>query len=70
MSIPVRVFGDASSVIEKVRELRASGLVQGVHFDFAYNRATWTTDEGVTPRHTVFTFYVDKYATFYALKWI
>ena len=30
-----------NDVLDIVRELRASGLIQGVHFDFAYNQSRW-----------------------------
>lgn len=61
----------ATEVMELVRELRQQGLVQGHDFDFAFNQAQYNTDghEAVIPRHTVFTFYVEKYATFFALKY-
>jgi len=69
MTVEVKALGDANSTMEKVRELRQANLVQGIDFDFAYNRASWTTEDGVTPKHAVFKFYTEKYATFYILKW-
>jgi hypothetical protein len=60
-----------NDVMELVRELRAQGLVQGKDFDFAYNQTKWDnfSYEAVVPQHTVFTFYVDKHATMFILKY-
>jgi hypothetical protein len=57
--------------MEIVRELRQAGLVQGKDFDFYYHQAKWdnTSYEAVTNRHTDFTFYTEKYATLFALKY-
>lgn len=54
-----------------VRELRAQGLVQGTDFDFAYRPGEYDTYSGdaVHNRHTVFTFYKEKYATLFTLKY-
>jgi hypothetical protein len=61
-----------AEVMEIVRELRASGAVQGEHFDFKYC-PTVMSDNGweiTEPEHTVFTFHGDtKYATFFILKY-
>ena len=61
----------ADDVMNIVRSLRDQGLTQGVDFDFAYRQATFDpiTGHSVTDRHTVFTFYTEKYATLFALKW-
>ena len=59
-------------VMEIVRQLRASGVVQGKHFDFAYHQSKWDAMIGEIPNHTVFTFYTEKYAkyaTLIALKY-
>lgn len=55
-----------------VDEMRKAGMIQGKDFDFAYHNASYNNDghEAVTPRHTVFTFYDDKWATFFILRWI
>jgi hypothetical protein len=60
-----------SEIIEIVRELRAHGLVQGADFDFRYyptedNNFSY---EDVIHKHTVFTFYEDKQATLFSLKY-
>ncbi len=54
-----------------VKDLRQQGLIQGHDFDFAFSQAKYNNDgwEAVTPRQTVFTFYSEKYATLFALKY-
>jgi len=69
MSIDVKIFGDANLVMDKVRELRTAKLVQGIDFDFAFYQSKWDDMIGEIPKNAIFTFYTDKYATFYALKW-
>mgnify|MGYP007031425479 CR=1 FL=1 len=59
-----------NDIMDIVRELRASGLVQGVHFDFAYHQSVWDDMIGEIPRYTRFTFYEDKYSTLFALKYL
>lgn len=61
----------AGEVLELVKELRSSGLVQGQDFDFKYQPPVWDNFSGdaVHNKHTVFYFYTEKYATFYQLKW-
>lgn len=60
-----------NDTIEIVRELRANGLEQGKDFDFDYHQPVWDSfgHEAPTRRYTVFTFYVEKYATLFALKY-
>jgi len=52
-----------------VRELRDVGLVQGKDFDFAYHQSRWDEMIGEIPSETIFHFYTEKYATFFALKY-
>jgi hypothetical protein len=54
-----------------VQGLRDSGLVQGQDFDFKYEPAQYDNDgwSQVVPKQTTFTFYKEKYATFFSLKW-
>ena len=40
MTITIENRG-VSDVLDIVKELKTSGLVQGVHFDFAYNQSRW-----------------------------
>jgi hypothetical protein len=61
---------DPNAILEIVKELRASGLVQGVHFDFAFNQSRWDEMIGEIPRFTTFTFYEEKYSTLFALKYL
>ena len=51
--------------MEIVRELRQQGMVQGTDFEFTYVRST----EYNMPKHAIFAFHKDKYATFFALKY-
>jgi hypothetical protein len=60
---------DPGAVIDIVKELRASGLVQGVHFDFAFYRTRWDPMIGDVKGFTNFTFYEEKLATLFALKY-
>jgi hypothetical protein len=42
MAITINVEDkDPNEILDIVKQLRASGLVQGVHFDFAYNQSRW-----------------------------
>lgn len=61
----------ANEIMEMVKEVRAIGLVQGKDFDFAFHQASWSefTFEAVTPKHTIFKFYDEKWATLFSLKW-
>lgn len=71
MAIDVTI-GDVlpNDVMEMVRELRRQKLVQGKDFDFKYITPTYDyLSNSGTSRHTVFTFYNEKYATFFALKY-
>jgi hypothetical protein len=72
LAIEVAIFHrKADDIMNIVRSLRDQGLVQGVDFDFAFHNAIYNNDswEAVSPRQTVFTFYTEKYATLFALKW-
>ena len=61
---------DPNAILDIVKELRACGLVQGVHFDFAFNQSRWDEMIGEIPRFTTFTFYEEKYSTLFALKYL
>ena len=56
-------------ILDIVGELRAKGWVQSVDFDFAFNQSSWDAMIGEIPKFTVFTFYTEKYATMFALKY-
>lgn len=58
-----------SNVMAIVAELRENNLQQHVDFDFAYYPPQFT-DGSVIPRCTVFRFYKDSVASWFALKYI
>lgn len=67
MTIEVRISGvKAGEVLEMVYYLRGSGLAQGKDFDFAIWRED--SDPFQVP-FAVFSFYTEKYATVFALKY-
>jgi hypothetical protein len=71
MAVMINVeYKNANDILDIVRELRASGLVQGVHFDFAFNQSRWDEMIGEIPKNTQFTFYEEKYSTLFALKYL
>jgi len=45
------------------------GWVQGIDFNFAYQQPQWDEMIGEIPKHAIFMFYTEKYATFFALKY-
>lgn len=57
-------------ILDIVKDLRASGLMQGKDFDFAFNQSRWDEMIGEIPKQTVFSFYKEKYATLFALKYL
>ena len=59
-----------NEVLEMVKELREQGLVQGTDFDFAYNQSRWDEMIGEVPKSAIFSFYTEKYATLFAIKYI
>ena len=70
MSLEVAIFHkNADDTMRIVRELREQGLVQGKDFDFAFNQSRWDDMTGEIPKQTIFTFYTEKYATLFALKY-
>jgi len=61
---------DANNIMNIVQELRDQGMVQGTHFDFAFTPQQWDEKSGeFVEKFASFTFYVDKYATLFALKY-
>lgn len=60
---------NANEVMDIVREMRAQGMVQGIDFDFRYCPARWDEMIGDVPAETVFTFYKEKWTTWFTLKW-
>lgn len=62
---------NANDTMNIVNDLRNQGYVQGVDFDFAYRPEIHDnfSMEPLQTRHAEFTFYVEKYATLFALKY-
>jgi len=58
-----------TEVIEIVRAMRNSGFTQGKDFDFAFYQNRWDPMIGDVKGFTNFTFYEEKLATWFALKW-
>ena len=72
MTLKVKVIDkDPNEVMEIVHELRAQGLLQGRDFDFAYHQARYDNNsyDAVENRHAIFTFYTERYATLFTLKY-
>lgn len=59
----------AGEIMEIVSKLRADGWVQGRDFDFAYRQSHWDPMTGNVEGTTKFTFYTEKYASIFALKY-
>lgn len=59
-----------NEVLDMVRGLREQGLTQGTDFDFAYNQSRWDEMIGEVPKSAIFSFYTEKYATLFAIKYI
>lgn len=69
---PVFVRSDGPSpIMDIVRDLRAKGLVQGIHFDFAYNQTQRHYADGydLVRNGATFTFSEEKWATFFRIKY-
>ena len=60
-----------NEIIDIVHGMREAGMVQGKDFDFAYNQTVYNSMdyETIAPEHTVFKFYEEKWATWFALRW-
>lgn len=72
MAVEVVIYDrKPTEIIDIVKELRLQGYTQGVDFDYAYHQPVWDTfgHEAPTRRFTVFTFYNERYATLFALKY-
>ena len=59
-------------IIDIVHSMREAGMVQGTDFDFDYNKSSYDDSgwEAVAPEHTVFKFYEERWATWFALRWM
>lgn len=59
-----------NDVIDIVLELKQLGWQQGVDFDWTYYQPLFDPEWNLAqPRQTVFTFYNEKYATWFALRY-
>ena len=67
--IEIKIKRKLDKIIEIVYNLRKDGLMQGVDFDFAYHQSKWDEMIGEIPEETKFTFYDDKQAMLFALKY-
>lgn len=58
-------------LMDIVKELRDQGLKQEIDFDFAYRPPVWDNFgyDTVREKHAVFTFYREKLATLFAIKY-
>jgi hypothetical protein len=66
----IKLFNkDPNEVMEIVRAMRDSGMVQGKDFDFAYYQSTWDGMIGEIPKNVEFKFYKEKLATWFALRY-
>lgn len=61
---------NTTRIMEIVQELRDSGLRQGVDFDFQYHPPKFDTINGhqMKPKYTIFFFYNNATASWFALK--
>ena len=60
---------DAIEIMDIVKKLRADGWVQGRDFDFYFHQRHWDGMIGSIPSSTKFTFYTEKYASLFALRY-
>jgi hypothetical protein len=60
---------NVGEVMDILYSLREMGWVQGQDFDFAFNQSKWDDMIGEIPKYTEFTFYTEKYASFFSLKY-
>lgn len=60
-----------NKVMDIVKELRKMGYVRGIDFDFEYHKPKYDdfSFEPVYNRHTIFKFYKEEIATWFALRY-
>lgn len=70
--IEVKIYSHPDEVMKIVRELRSTGLSQGYDFDFAFFKAKYSEGgwDCLEHQHAVFSFYKEKYATLFTLKYV
>jgi hypothetical protein len=70
MTVTVTICNrDANEIMDIVKKLRAEGCQQGQDFDFAYYQGHWNEMTGDVPKSADFTFYTEKYASLFALRY-
>ena len=71
MAIVILHNKSANEIIDIVRGMRGTGLIQGIDFDFKFMPLECDPESGnlIKDKHTVFNFYDEKWATFFMLKW-
>ena len=67
----VTLYIDAKRTMEIGNDLRNSGWIQGVDFDYAYYKAEYDnfTYDPIQQCRAVFTFYNDSNASYFMLRW-
>ena len=60
-----------NEIMDIVKDMRKSGLVQGIDFDFSYHQPKydWYSGDAVYNRHTTFIFYKEELATYFRLMY-
>ena len=58
-----------NDIIDIVSRLRSDGWTLGKDFDYAYYPGRWDGMIGDVPASTKFTFYTEKYASLFSLKY-
>jgi len=58
------------SIMGIVQELREHGYKQKIDFDFQYVPASTDYSHDLVPRHTIFTFYNESIASWFAMKYV
>lgn len=72
MAIEVVIYDRSPmEVTEIARDLKHQGYKINVDFDYAYHPPKWDHfgHEEPTRRYTIFTFYNEKHATFFSIKY-
>lgn len=63
--VKIKIKKNAAEIIDIVLNVRSQGWIQGIDFDFEYYPPTEPDYE----KYAVFTFYTEKYASWFALRW-
>jgi hypothetical protein len=66
----VLLHKDSNEIIEIIKQLKNQyGLVVNKDFEFSYQAGKWDEMVGDIPKQTKFTFFEDRWATLFVLKW-